>query len=528
MEQREVASNAVRHELERCNWHDLREDTYLTASIGKVGIAMVRTERDRLNGEYKVALDPADITRFYPDPSGSRLYDCEYVCYEPQLDMSKVRAICDAYGVPEKYKKIVPNASSSTGTMPTVSRSRTDDEIVYAPGSEIALSSKNEIRTRKANVAFIWIKDDALSVEVKSTVDSKPEADADLTCTTCGMVYESDETPTCPECGSAEATYAEQTNMYPFGRLIVLCQEQVLYDGQNPLEIDCVFPFAAYVHYRIPGEFWGFSDLDLLKSNQMQADKTVSQLIDAMRLTSMGYLQIPAGEPAWANVTNEPGQKVPTRPENKDTTRWITPQGYNPQLHSIADNTIYSDFQRISGETDMAVSQAPSAPDSATEVKSRDTTRNQRIGRHLDAMNQFSSDLASLVWQVMVQYYVGPRPFMFSPNGSQFESVVLDVSTLPRNLRIRVEADIDAIEKDKLAGQNLVMAMQSGVIPMMPDILLRALGTPEPIINEIMNRPEMQMHLMMMQNQAAAMAMGAPPPGQAAPQPSGGEQSGTS
>lgn len=90
----------------------------------------------------------------------------------------------------------------------------------------------------------------------------------------------------------------------------------------------------------------------------------------------------------------------------------------------------------------------------------------------------------------------------------------MDVSTLPRGMRIRVEADIDALEKDKLAGQNLVMAMQAGVLPMMPDVLLRAMGTPEAIINEVMQRPEVQMHLMMQQQLAlSAAANGAPPNG---------------
>ena len=112
--------------------------------------------------------------------------------------------------------------------------------------------------------------------------------------------------------------------------------------------------------------------------------------------------------------------------------------------------------------------------------------------------NKAWGDIASIAWQMMVQHYVGPRPFMFSPNGSQFESVVLDVSMLPRNLRIRVEADIDGIETDKLAGQNLLMAMQSGMLPPMPDVFLRAMGTPEAVIREVMNRPEVMMHTQMM------------------------------
>jgi len=532
MEMRELASNAVRHELERCRWDDIREDAYLTASVTSAGfgIAQVTTERDALTGEHRLALEAADVTRFYPDPSASRMAKCQYVIYEPDLDASKIRELCNAYGVPEKFQRIKFGGPEAAGTMPSSpTRTRDAEELVTGPGTQVALTPDGKIRARKAAVAFIWIDDkESLIRETLSTTDAKDvPSDAEMTCQSCGAVYDFEDSDGCPVCGMPEATYEMESRMYPYGRLIVFCQDVLLYDGPNPLEINdpWIFPFAVYVKGRVPGEFGGFSDQDLLKSNQMQADKNAAQLFDAMRLTANGWLQVPMGEPEWQHVTNEPGQKVRVRPENAAVARVVGPVGYNGQLHVAAESMVYSDFQRISGQPDQAVTSGPSAPDSATEVKSRDATRNKRIGRELKAFNRFSSDLATLSWQVMVQYYVGPRPFMFSPNGSQFEAVVLDVSTLPRNLHIRVEADIDALEKDKLAGQNLIMAMQAGVVPMMPDLLLRALGTPEPVINEVMNRPEMQIHMMMMQQQAATMmAGGAPPQGQPPNnQPSGGE-----
>ncbi len=523
MEQREIAANAIRHELERCRWDEVREDVYVTASVVSAGfgVAQVTTEKDALTGQHKLALEVADIARFYPDPSASRMSKCRYVVYEPDVDASTIRELCNAYGVPEKFGKIGFRETPTDGTMPSSpTRTRSEEELLTAPGTMIALSPDGKMKSRKAPVAFVWIDDkDSLIRETLSRTDARDiPSDSEMVCQACGEVYPFEGNDMCPACGSPEATFDMESRQYPYGRLIVICQSQLLYDGPNPLEINdpWIFPFAVYVKGRVPGEFGGFSDQDLLKSNQMQADKNSSQAIDAMRVTGVGFLQVPAGEEGWANVTNEPGQKVKVRPENRDTARWITPQSYPVQLHSVVDGMIFSDFQRISGQPDMAVTNGGSAPDSATEVKSRDSTRNKRIGRELRAFNRFSSDLATLGWQVMVQHYVGPRPFMFSPNGSQFEAVMLDVSTLPRNLHIRVEADLDALEKDKLAGQNLVMAMQAGVIPMMPDLLLRALGTAEPVINEVMNRPEMQIHMMQMQMQAAAMAAGGgmPPQGQ--------------
>ena len=300
---------------------------------------------------------------------------------------------------------------------------------------------------------------------------------------------------------------------YPYGRLIVTCQDTLLYDGPAPLEIDCVFPFFPYSLYRVPNRFHGYGDVALLKSSQQQMDKNMAQLIDNMRL-AVGYLQVPKHEPAWNQVTNEPGQKVPTGIENASTAKWIAPQPINPQLHGMADEMMYRDFQRVSGEPDSSVGSLPTAPEGNASVQARESTRTSRIGKHLKDFNQTWSEVATALYQVMNQLYLGPRNYMVHHSDKSFEAVLIDVSMLPRGLRIRVEADIDSLEKDKLAGQNLVMAMQAGVLPMMPDVLLRSMGTPEAIINEVMQRPEVQMHLAMQQQMAlAGVANGATPEG---------------
>lgn len=512
--------------MERCRYEETREDVYLTASIGKVGLAHITTEIDALTGMAKLRIDPVDITRFYPDPEASRLYKCGYVVYEPVMDFARIRRLCDTFGCPDKATNIGPAKSEPIGSITTDKTARSDDEIINAPGREFTLDKDNKLRARKSPVAFVYQLDEAVSREVRRTVDSleNPPEGAILSCMACGTQFPYEGTMDCPACGAKDATYEVDTKMYPYGRLTIICQDKQFYDGPNPDELDCIYPFGYYGQYRVPGQFHGYCDGDLLKSNQQQMDKNMAQLIDNMRI-AVGYLQVPKHEPAWNQVTNEPGQKVPTSIENSNTAKWISPQPINPQIHFGADQMMFSDFQRISGEPDLAVTQGGSAPDSATEVNSRDRTRNTRIGRHLKALNQFDSDVASICWQIMNQRYVGPRPFTFSQNGSQFESVVMDVSTLPRNIRIRIESDLDAAQKDKNAAQNTAVAMNSGQLPFMPDVFLRALGQTESQITEIMNRPEMKLFTLIkmaeLEQMAMMVTMGAPAsaatPGQATP-----------
>lgn len=517
-EQREKAAQATRHDLERAHWNDIGEDLFITGSVNELGIAMLRMEQDKLSGEYKCAWDMVDQRRLYYDPSATRFYNCDYVNYEPEVSLAFIQQQW-----PEKAHKIQPKKTQPVGQHVTDNgRARTDAEIINAPGTELSIDDKGDIRQRVADVCYTWIKSDELFEDTRRTITREAMAAAE--CQDCMLRFEPGLTEACPNCGSvniktvevpeAAEEYTVITRKYPFGRLIITCQDVLLYDGPSQIELDCIFPFVVYTHYRDPRKIRGSSDLLLLKSNQMQADKNASRLFQAMGLTGQGYLEIPTGEPGWQNATNELGTKIPTKPENMGKARWVTVGGYNVQLHSVADNTIFSDFQRISGQTDQAVSQMPSAPDSATEVKSRDSVKQSRMGRHLKNWTATLSQMATMHWQAMCQYYVGPRPFMFSENGSQFESVVLDVSQMPRNLRIRVEIDIDAAEKDKNLGQNLIAFIQSGGMesPYAP-VFLRLLGTPEAMVNELMSIQAMVMQQQQVMALAAMSGQGNSPNG---------------
>lgn len=508
LEEREKAAQATRHDLERCRWQDIGEDLFITAAVNELGVSMIRMEQDKLSGEYKVAWDVIDQRRLYPDPAATRFYNCDYVIYEPEVSMSKIREYW-----PERAHLITPKKTDPIGShVKDNGQARSYDEIIAAPGTELSIDDKGDIRNRVADVAYLWIRDDELYEDTKKVVARN--AMTALECQDCMLRFSTDAGPPCPGCGgenvvqveipeeSEEYTVVSRKN--PFGRLIITCQDVLLYDGPPQIELDCIFPFAVYTYYRDPRKIRGSSDLLLLKSNQQQADKNASRLFQAMALTGQGFFEYPVGELGYQHASNEIGQKIPVRPENLGKSGWRTVQGYNFQGHAVAENMNFSAFQRVSGQTDQAVSQMPSAPDSATEVKSRDSVKQSRMGRHLKGWTETLSQMATMHWQAMVQYYVGPRPFMFTPNGSQFESVVLDVSQMPRNLRMRVEVDIDAMERDKNLGQNIIAFVQGGGMDSpYAKQLLELLGAPEALIKEMI----MTRDLFMQQQQMAIAAM---------------------
>ena len=448
---------STKHELERLGHDRIRSQAFKWGATCGTGIAHVRHEKDRLSGESKVRVDMVDPRRFYPDPGGACPEDWHFCIYEPELDMATVR---DMFGA-ELASKVKPGAAQIIGDLypATSTRSRSNDEIVYGPGGEF-LVKDGKLSKRKANVAFIWIKDESLTEDVSENV--------------------------------LDSTVISRA--YPYGRLIVISGEAQLYDGPSPYEIDTVFPFAFYVHEDVPGEFWGFSDVDLLKSCQMVADKNSAQLLDAMRLTGSGVFEYPSSAEGYTNLGNSPGQMVPVPDHLSGAARWVSSSSaYNGQLHSVLDEMTLRDFQRVSGISDVSVGTSPTAPTSGVEVQARQRAASTRIGQHMKNLSKFSTDLANIVYRFMTQFYVGPRTFTAAGAYGDMTPMTLDMSLMPRAVNIRLSADPDAIEKDRLQGQNLAGIITSGalfnpqIVPFL-DILLPAMGLKPTLAKELQRR----------------------------------------
>lgn len=451
-DERQAIAAAVKHELERVNWDGVTEDVFDYGSICGVGIAMCRTEQDKLSGQHKLCIDIVDPARFYPDRKATRLEKARAVGWEPRLPLSTIMEM-----FPDKGYLVKPNATSPLRP-PAENYVRTNDEIIYGPGTDTVLGKDGSLKEREADVCFVWIKQDELAEEIQRNTQPGSQAAYPTieSGTTTGMT---------PDTGTNQgAPDVSIGRKYPFGRLIVYSGEILLFDGPNPYNLPGVFPFAAYVHYRIPKRFWGYGDVALLKSPQMVADKNMAQIIEAIRSIVNAPFEYPAEAEAYTNLGNHPGQMIPTPLPYCGKARYVgSERAFNAQLWQMADEINIRDFQRVSGVSDVSTGTAPVAPTSGVEIEARTRAASTGIGRHLEDLNRFRSDLASLVWQVMQQYYVGPRSFMAKSPMSEFESILLDCSQLPPGVAVKVDANIDSIQKDKLMGQNLALDVQQGV-----------------------------------------------------------------
>lgn len=534
LQDREDIAAAVRHELDRLRFEEITHDVMFDGAVLGKGICHVFTTRNPWSGMYEIHMEVVDPCRFYPDPSKSTLRECRYVVYEPELDMSMIRRI-----FPDTYQLVSPKIRT-IGKLGDVQYTRSEDEIIYGPTTgEFGLSRDGALTDRKADVAFIWIKDDTVAEDLKTVLERPPLSG--LKCGSCGYEMERGEAyfdppmdttkPHCPKCGGAELQNTmlppvmgqeiERRELYPYGRLIAMTDTALLYDDQSPYQLEEVFPFAEYNHYRISRRYWGFGEVALLKKSQQALNKNIAQGIDFMRLAGNGPMEVPAEVPAYRHLGNIPGDQVPVPAAFMGMARYITPNGYNPQMHQIIDHALLEDFQRVSGVTDISTGVAPQAPTSGVEVKARMAGASTRMVLHMKQGNQFRSDAANIVYQMERQFYTEPRAFnRVKPNG-ELESIVLEMSQMPKDIAVKVSASLDKIEKDNLFGQNLMMAVDKGQIPFMPDLMLPLMGADPEVSREIQSRLEQ----MQAEAQAAAAAGvlppegGAPPGEQQAPEP---------
>lgn len=538
--QRQDIASVVSHELERLRWNEYARSVMFDGSIVGTGLTHAYVLKDDFTGLHELHLEHVDPCRFYPDPSADRLNECRYVVYEPEMDMSRIRKL-----FPETYMLV--NAQPRTiGRMSDQSVARDGEELVRgAATGEIAITRDGLIQRRMADVCFIWIKDPKLIEDVKSELERGPMPG--YSCTDCGNQFDRDHAvrdmestkPRCPTCNGEQlqpvtlppeyAYFMETSKAYTGGRLIAMTENVLLSDDASPYDLDMCFPFAMYGHNPITRRFWGYGEVALVRKVQEALNKNIAQGIDYMRLAGNGPLEVPAEVPAYRQLGNMPSDTVPCPAPFMGLARYLSPTGYNVQMHQILDQSLKRDMQEITGVSDVSLGIAPNAPTSGIEVQARQRAASTRIGLHLKDLNQYRSDLSNIVWQLMNQFYTQPMAFNRAKVNGELESIVIECSQLPRNVRVKVSASVDKTEKDKNFFQNLMMAVQAGQVGFYPDLMLPMFGASPEISREIQER-EQQRQLQMQQQAMAQQAAlgGATQPGggvaSAAVSPTGSQQ----
>jgi len=515
-------------------------------AVGK-GLTRFIRRVDERSGMKFIELEDMDPGCWFPDPTASRLHQAKHGHYEIWMDAAEIRKTW-----PKKHHLVKMTERSVGGDTSDIlartGRSRTDAEIVQSPGKEFAVTKEGQVSEKGAKIAFSWIVDEEVVEEIEER--EQLGTNEGYQCASCMALFEADpnlpdlnslmapemedaEIPpavSCPECGS-EAVMAVtiptgvetgdevRRFRYPFGRLTCTSKDALLYDGPNPDEIDTVFPVAEYPHYRVNRRYWGYGEVAHLKSAQIAADKTMTQLLDYIRTAVNGVLEYPEDAVQYKDLGNAPNPRIGLAPQLIGQARYLPPPPLQIQAFQYIDELILRDFQRQSGLTDITSGLTPSAPTSGDEVEARVSAGTVRMGGHRRRWNQYRSDFFNILWQMAWQNYREPRMFPVSDSKGRVAMIQIEMQKLPRNMKMYVTSDPEDVKKSELTIQAMQQLMVTQQIPPMLDLLLPLTGMSQSDADIMMSRIELAK-----EEEAAAASMMPPGPpagigGEAGPEP---------
>lgn len=468
--ERLLVKSAEEHLLKSVRFDDVKRDAYISGSVTGVGVSMWQYRADPITGAFKLALVPIRSEEFFPDPSVDSITspDCRFVVWSTDMDMSRVRELFQ--GKAKDVKANVSNVQEPTG----ITRSTTDDSnLLYGEGQSLQGGSRNAA-TRKAKVNFIWIRDESLIEELQEILVAEEEPG--VWCASCAQSYTVDSfegsADNCPACSGPmenitippkKRTDRTIRRAYPYGRLIVYSGDVLLFDGQNPCELDGIYPFAVYHHDRVPGEFLGANDVDLLDSLQDAQNRTIGQIIDSTRLSLNGVFVYPVSCKSFTDMGVGPAERHPLPDGIQWQPHFVSPDATNIGLAQLALGAIKEQFVVVSGLGGPSLGETSSPPISATEAEIANARLSDRMKSHAREFSSYCSDAAEIGRQLGMQFFDGEQSVPVRFPDSSVEDIRLEWKNLP-NVRVKVSINTQETIKDKQIGQNITIGMQNGIL----------------------------------------------------------------
>jgi len=509
--QRLVVKSHMEHELARLRWLPIRSKIFQWGAAGGMGVSMTTLRPDPnldpaqpLEQKMLVLLRAINPEEFYFDPSVDEIHDpeCRYVVWEPLMDFSKLFEMWPTAAAklkPEGPKMDISTASGQFDSVTYKSQSN-DDNLIYGSSGTYLQEPKGKLALRKARVCFVWIRNESIVAEVERTVIKEPRTG--YHCPSCDLTYD-EPTDMCAACGGTteairvpgEASETRRIRRaYPYGRLIVYSGDSLIYDGDNPYELEEVFPFQTYYHYQPPGRPYGYGDVALLKPIQDAADLSISQLQDYVVLAVYGLMEYPMGAKAYSKLGNAPRQTYPVPDHLVGKARIISPSDFNSPAWEALDRTLFREMQVVGQLEDTAGPPFGQAPISATEVQAIQSALSAGMRGHLERLNDWDTQVANAVFQLGKQAYGARSAPVVMPDGAR-KPIEADWSSF-RDVRIRISASIKEAQEDKNLGQNTLGLIQGGLLPREDlDLALPKLGWSAQDIKELNERNQLRQEI---------------------------------
>lgn len=208
--------------------------------------------------------------------------------------------------------------------------------------------------------------------------------------------------------GSKEVVFVKRKR-WPNGRKIVIINDYVFEDQDHLDNQDGKFPYARYVNYLLPREFYGMSEIEQLEGPQQIFNKLVSFTLDVMTLMGNPIWLIPTSSGVKpGSFHSAPGMQVPydgpTPPSRQDGAQL---QPYVLQMIDRMENW----FNGVSGSTEVSRGVNPGSVTAASAIESLQDAAQTRTRQKMRNMDKMLVDMGNQWVQLALQHYTAPRVF---------------------------------------------------------------------------------------------------------------------
>ena len=236
-----------------------------------------------------------------------------------------------------------------------------------------------------------------------------------------------------------ESIEGEKKLKYPKGRVITCLPDLgiLLSDKKNPYK-DGKFPFVLMKNYDVPFEFWGVGEVEQIMSPQAYINELTNQIIDNAKSTAnMQWIIDKNSGIGQGKLTNRPGLVIRKNPGSE--VRRDAPPSMPTYVREQIE-VLKHDIQDISGVFDSLKGEKAGSVTAASAILALQEASQARIRLKIKLMESFLSELASMVYSRMQQFWKLDRWVRITDIEGNPSFVSIGQEILSNNFDLKVQA----------------------------------------------------------------------------------------
>lgn len=208
--------------------------------------------------------------------------------------------------------------------------------------------------------------------------------------------------------------YESPSVNFPNGRLIVVCEDKLLYLGELPYvnlaNNERGFPFIKQVSIRVPGCFWGKSVINKIIPIQRAYNAVKNRKHEYMNRLSLGVLTVEDGSVDLNALEQEglqPGKVIVYR-QGANPPKFLEEENL-PSAFEDEEERLLNEFSEISGVTNILSNRINSSNLSGTALELLIEQDTSRLNSTTDEIDRAVKGVAKMILRLYKQFAITPR-----------------------------------------------------------------------------------------------------------------------